>query len=154
MVKINAVLLAEICFFVSIFSVFDIFCLHLSHHSSIGECTAPTTQREWVRILYGSCVPLKTLIKVHIWDNSWDCPASVRAISIIHLFSVTPAELSYLKNNKLRLVLHRWTTQWKLLHLSFCIIGLAWIFQIQTIWPSRFSFGWEADNINCSSSWG
>ena len=44
-------------------------------HSSIGESTAPASQRSWVRI------PLSHLNFSGSWDNCLNCPASARIIS-------------------------------------------------------------------------
>ena len=44
-------------------------------HSSVGESTAPASQRSWVRI------PLSHLNFSGSWDNCLNCPASARIIS-------------------------------------------------------------------------
>ena len=47
--------------------------------------SAIASQRSWVQIL------LKTpdIFQVHIWDNYWDCPASVRITSSITVICIT-----------------------------------------------------------------
>ena len=44
-------------------------------HSSVGQSTAPASQRSWVRI------PLSHLNFSGSWDNCLNCPASARIIS-------------------------------------------------------------------------
>ena len=46
-------------------------------HSSVGKSTAPALQRSWLWNLLKAPV----IFQVHIWDNHWDCPASVTIIS-------------------------------------------------------------------------
>ena len=49
-------------------------------HSSVGQSTAPASQRSWVRI------PLSHLNFSGSWDNCLNCPASARIISSFENF--------------------------------------------------------------------
>ena len=55
-------------------------------HGSVGKSTAPSSQRSWIPI------SLKTpkIFNVHIilWDNRWDCSASVSITSSIQLIRI------------------------------------------------------------------
>ena len=59
-------------------------------HSSVGESTAPASQRSWVRI------PLSHLNVSGSWDNCLNCPASARIISSLDFKHRTSYNTSFI----------------------------------------------------------